>query len=35
MPTDGAVQSTDHALWQSTEEARDERGIVIVKHNEG
>lgn len=42
MPTDGAVrsrdhslwQSTDHSLWQSTEAAVDEHGILIIKHNE-
>lgn len=34
MPTDGAVQSRDHSLWQSTEEAVDEHGILIIKHNE-
>lgn len=34
MPTDGAVQSRDRSLWQSTEEAADEHGILIIKHNE-
>lgn len=34
MPTDGAAQSTDRSLWRSAEEARDEPGILIVKHNE-
>lgn len=34
MPTDGAVQSRDHSLWQSTGEAAAEHGIRIIKHNE-
>lgn len=34
MPTDGAVQSRDRSLWQSTGEAAAEHGILIIKHNE-
>lgn len=34
MPTDGAVQSRDHSFWQSTGEAADKHGILIIKHNE-
>jgi len=33
VPTDGAVQSRAYSLWQSTEEAADKHGILIIKHN--
>lgn len=33
VPTDGAVQSRAYSIWQSTEEAVDKHGILIIKHN--
>lgn len=34
MPTDGAVQSRDRRLWQSTGEAAAQHGIRIIEHND-